>query len=241
MELMFGKKNTQVIEFWSKDQSVKDTINPPELSRKNVPSWYKILPKGLGQNRTKVFLDHNGVANPGLKTCAPFFDALSFGYVIRLHCDIQVERNGEDFKMTWGSPIKPLSSRSEEIAVDLPRISGFSPFTQAWEIPYGFKVPKGYSVLITNPLNRNDLPTFSTSGIMDADEYLGPGAVPFALSLDFEGVIKAGTPILQIIPFKRDSWQSKIVENPFPGGDFRARHRIVGWYKDVIWKKKDFS
>jgi hypothetical protein len=54
-------------------------------------------------------------------------------------------------------------------------------------------------------------------------------------------VIKAGTPIVQLIPFKRDAWESKIVENPFPGGDFRARHRIVGWYKDVIWKKKEFS
>lgn len=238
---MFNKKNKQIIEFWAKDQSTLDTIDPPELSRKNIPNWYKSLPKGVGENNKKVFLDSVGFPNPGLKTCAPFFDALSSGYMIKLHCDIQVERNGEEVRMTWASPIKPLSSRSEEIASHVPMISGFGPFTQAWEIPYGFKVPKGYSIIITNPLNRNDLHTFSTSGVMDADDYLGPGAVPFALSLNFEGIIKAGTPILQLIPFKRDSWESKFISNPFPGGDFRARHRITGWYKDVIWKKKDFS
>jgi hypothetical protein len=238
---MFSKKNTKEIEFWARDQSVLDTTNFPELSRKNVPNWYKILPKGTGNNGKKVFLDSHGTSNPGLKTCAPFFDALSSGYIVKLHCDIQVERYGDEVKMTWASPIKPLSPRNDEISSQLPRISGFGPFSQAWDLLHGFKVPKGYSVLITNPLNRNDLNTFTTSGIMDADDYLGPGAVPFAVSLDFEGVIKAGTPIVQLIPFKRDAWESKIVENPFPGGDFRARHRIVGWYKDVIWKKKEFS
>jgi hypothetical protein len=238
---MFNKNKKQVIEFWARDQSVLDTTNFPELSRKNIPSWYKNLPKGIGQNSRKVFLDGLGTPNPGLKTCAPFFDALSSGYIFKLHCDIQVERYGDEVKMTWGSPIKPLSSRNEEISSQLPSVTGFGPFSQAWDLLHGFKVPKGYSVLITNPINRNDLATFTSSGIMDADDYLGPGAVPFALSLDFEGVLKAGTPIFQIIPFKRDSWESKIIDNPFPGGDFRARHRIVGWYKDVIWKRKDFS
>jgi hypothetical protein len=45
-------------------------------------------------------------------------------------------------------------------------------------------------------------------GVVDTDEYIAPVNFPFVLNdINFEGLIPAGTPMAQVIPFKRDSWK----------------------------------
>jgi hypothetical protein len=105
-------------------------------------------------------------------------------------------------------------------------------------------LPKGYSCIIMHPLNRHDLPFLTLSGIVDADSMLHNGSIPFYIKEDFEGLIKAGTPILQVIPFKRESW--KIVEKR---GLFekaavngkRSLNYTYGWYKKFSWNKKEYN
>jgi hypothetical protein len=48
-------------------------------------------------------------------------------------------------------------------------------------------------------------------GIVDTDSYNAPVNFPFVLNdWGFEGLIPAGTPMAQVIPFKRESWQMEI-------------------------------
>ena len=48
-------------------------------------------------------------------------------------------------------------------------------------------------------------------GIVDTDKYVAPVNFPFVINdPKFEGLISKGTPIAQIIPFKRNSWKMKI-------------------------------
>jgi hypothetical protein len=48
-------------------------------------------------------------------------------------------------------------------------------------------------------------------GIVDNDKYTSPVNFPFTLKdIHFEGLIPAGTPMVQIIPIKRDSWSMKL-------------------------------
>ena len=44
--------------------------------------------------------------------------------------------------------------------------------------------------------------------MVDTDKYPIPVHFPFLLKKNFEGLIKQGTPIIQVIPFKRESWKS---------------------------------
>jgi hypothetical protein len=47
--------------------------------------------------------------------------------------------------------------------------------------------------------------------VVDTDKYTAPVNFPFVLNdIKFEGLIPAGTPYAQVIPFKRDSWQMEI-------------------------------
>lgn len=229
----------KVIQFFTLSQDVKDRVEPPVPAYSTVPRWFTALPKFIGG---KMHVGENGSVNSGVKSCVSFMDSLTNGYMVILHCDILVEDVDGVKRMSWSSSERPLSARPQEVADQLPHLPGYGQFLQAWEIKYAFKVPTGYSVLVTQPFNRFDLPTFATTGIIDADDWIGPGGVPFAVKDDFTGIIKAGTPILQLFPYKRDNWESEDLGVKFsPAWNGRARNKLYGWYRDTIWKKKSFK
>ena len=99
-------------------------------------------------------------------------------------------------------------------------------------------------MLLSHPFNRFDLPFTTLSGIIDADGILARGNIPFFIKEGFEGIVKQGTPIFQIIPFKRENWN---VENDIRLKDRGKRNislasRVIrGWYKDNIWHKKEYN
>ena len=71
-----------------------------------------------------------------------------------------------------------------------------------------------------------------------------PGRVPFTISNNLTGLIKAGTPLFQIIPFKRDSWQSKENNKIIKTATLAQKKfgsLFFGGYRNNAWTKKDFS
>jgi hypothetical protein len=74
---------------------------------------------------------------------------------------------------------------------------------------WAIKTPKGYSTMFIQPMHRES-PFTILPGIVDTDTYTAPINFPFIINdLKFEGLIPKGTPIAQVIPFKRDSWSIK--------------------------------
>lgn len=79
-----------------------------------------------------------------------------------------------------------------------------------WINPWSIKTPKGYSVLFTQPMHRES-PFTIMDGIVDTDTYNAPVNFPFILNdWNYEGMIPAGTPMAQVIPFKRENWQMEL-------------------------------
>jgi hypothetical protein len=81
------------------------------------------------------------------------------------------------------------------------------------------------------------------SGFVDTDQYdMSPINFPFFLKEDFEGTIKNGTPIAQVIPIKRDSWS--LEKLPYDKGNiktaFIVRKLLEKSYKIQFWNKKDY-
>ena len=227
------------IKFFTLTQDVQDRVDAPKPAVEMVPKWFTSLPKFVGG---KMRVGDDGSVNTGVKGCTSFMDTLTSGYIVTLHCDILVEIIDGNQRLSWSSTERPLTARAKEVADHLPTPAGYGQFLQAWELKYAFKVPEGYSVLVTQPFNRYDLPTLATTGIIDADDWIGPGGIPFALKEDYSGIIKAGTPIIQLFPFKRDDWESENIGVKFsPAWNGRARNRLYGWYRDTIWKKKSFK
>jgi hypothetical protein len=65
--------------------------------------------------------------------------------------------------------------------------------------------------LYVQPINHFDLPWLTVGGIIDSDKVTTSGLIPFFIQNGFTGVVPAGTPYLQIIPFKREDWESDFI------------------------------
>lgn len=226
----------KIIEFGKFEEWLPDL----GVIKSKIPQWYK--DQDMWNNKKP--LENSYDISKSFKSCIPFLDAMTSGYTIELWTDIRVRQDNESPVVTWASGPEPVIFRGNDINQSLPIPSGFNPSQFAWRFPYTIKVPVGYSCLITHPLNRNDLPFFGLSAIVDNEvATLGPGNYPFFIKDGFEGIIPAGTPIMQIIPFKRENW--KVKENKNLLNDSLNLQRkmaavISGYYKKNIWKRKEY-
>ena len=110
--------------------------------------------------------------------------------------------------------------------------------------PYSILTPPGYSTIFTQPFNQFDTPLVFLTGVVDTDKIIQNGNYPFFVRKNFKGVVKAGTPIIQMIPFKRDSWSSS--KETFENNSLdlnRVKLRVAevyGYYKNNIWNRKEY-
>lgn len=219
-------------------------INLPKPARSYVPDWYKKSEKFVGGRH--LLSPIMGLGSKTIKTCVPFLDAFTTGYIIELTQDVQVTHspNGETI-LNWGVAENPIAEhRSFELMQQFPISEEFTKEAFAWKFDYYYKTPKGYSVLVTHPLNRYDLPFITLSGVVDSDNGITKGNLPFLIKKNFEGIIPSGTPIAQMLPFKRENWESKENKNLIYEGDkmnFLSRSTAIGWYKKTKWSRKDYS
>ena len=211
-------------------------------AKKNIPGWYKEIPNFKNK---KIFDIEKQTFNHSLKTCIPFMDALTTGYMINLPHDLLVTRNSNNGPVvTWRGDSQHAPSVRESVAnPNLVPIDHFEiEFT--WKLNCSFTVPIGYSMLLTHPLNRYDLPFTTLSGVVDGGyTTLHNGNVPFYIKKDFEGIILQGTPIVQVLPFYNESWLSKkkngLLDESIKNNK-KSYSVIFGWYKKTFWTQKKY-
>lgn len=230
-----------IVQFIPASEDVETLVTRPIPTKKCVPDWYK---KIESFNPEKIEFDEKGsIKNKGVKTCMPFFDAISAGYVQTTWTDIHVEKRNNSVIVRTASGPEILQTREN---VSMPVGDLFYPIEYVWKMPWLPKMPKGYSALLTHPMNRLDLPFLSLSGVVDSDAYYHTpfGNFPFYIKKGFEGVIPEGTPMYQIIPLKRDQWESR--SSIFNKKEARKRINTIekyfyGAYKHRFWTRKDYN
>lgn len=198
----------------------------PQPASRFVPDWFRRMP-GVDSGIETV------------KKCVPVLDALTAGYIIPLSVDAIWDDKNKVFISQSESKINSDHDASQTRHVQI--ADGFDPQPHKWINDWFIKTPKGYSTLFIHPLNRDDLPFKSFTGIVDTDTHPLPVNFPFILKEGFTGVIPAGTPIIQAIPFKRDDWDSIVIDE---GDSYHYPHPVdnmnppFNWYKRKFWTKK---
>lgn len=236
---MFDNK----IKFYSR---YHDILEPPKPSKFFIPEAYKKMPKTYTEDRKK---------STTVKACIPFLDALMTGYIIPFSTDISCAYDFEETKMnfevskqlTLDEDIFGVSGHSNaQISSDLRHnkrtVEAVFKFQNAWKI----KTPPGYSCLFTQPLNHN-CPFKIIDGVVDTDEHELVINFPFYWTEDPSKpvTIKEGDPMVQIIPFKREAWESSIEQEEDPT---KIHKYYIKWgtkfrdiYKQLVWKKKSYK
>jgi hypothetical protein len=178
-----------------------EEIFPPEPAFKNIPDWYKNLESYIGGEKMP---SGDGNTTGTIKRCMPVFDAINAGYIITSPADIYVSiKDGQQF-FEWSS-LGLISFHPIEQAPTHPLKNKHA--YPKWMNHWAIRTPKGYSTMFVQPMHRESVFTI-LPGIVDTDQYNAPVNFPFVLNdIEYEGLIPAGTPMAQVIPFKRDSWE----------------------------------
>ena len=216
--------------------------NYPKPSKNFIPEWYKKIPRLEKGVKKMSFPMNYRSPNLTVKTCIPFLESITNGYMVYLSDDIFVEQVDGQPTMRWHTEETLVATHSKE-QFPLENINSIENF---FEIPFKFnyhwqiKVPKGYSILFSHPYNRLDLPFYSFSGFVNADSYNMPVQFPFLLKKGFEGIIESGTPISQLTIVKNESWESKFEK--YNSEEVYKKERnfyksIYGAYKKYFWNK----
>ncbi len=207
----------------------------PKPANRFIPDEYKKLER----------FGKNNFHNPTLKTCVPFLDAMTAGYIIPFDQDYVIDPVENDFAVTPAN--KEQSDFGFHAQTQLPeewrKTTGGNAgkFINKWLI----KTPPGYSCLFIKPLNRMETRFNIISGVVDTDNYVETINFPFILNKrDEQFLIKKGDPMVQVIPFKRDSfkmWSGFYVEKQHSKVKNMLSSKWMDRYKKMFWHKKTFK
>lgn len=213
---------------------------PPQPAVKNIPQWYK--------NTSEYVTGEKKIINPDnlnltIKKCIPVFDAMTMGYILYTQVDVQVtQEDGKPYYL-WRDQ-GAISFHNIEQASEHPSVDG-APFAK-WTNPYAIKTPPGYSTLFVPPLhNPNNIFTV-LPGLVDTDTYTSQVNFPFLLNdVKWEGMIPAGTPMVQVIPIKRETWKMEIGSDKelkeIKKVDSKIKTLWFNSYKKQFWSRKEYK
>ena len=234
------------IEFIARDKYWSEIQPYPKPARSVMPEGYSEAPLyySFGSKDDRLKMTDEG-KNMTFKKCIPLIDGLKSGYIVELRKDLIVQENKDgQFDIQWNSDDLVITvHNSASNLVEAPYGYNTQVINYIWNTI--IKTPKGYSCLITHPLGFNDTALRMIPAVVDTDKEVLNFHLPMWLKKDFIGIIKKGTPIAQIIPFKRDNWTAKnsflkegeyevLAENGFNA-------TMQNHYRDTSWSKKRFK
>jgi hypothetical protein len=219
----------------------------PVSSKTEIPKWFSNANKYWKNDDGSYISDYLGERGLGFKSCPALLDSFSLGYLLKTPCDLAFyEYKGEIYVETPKGYEEFCARREKMPEFVVPH--GYRETHFHWWPNWAIETPKGYSVLVLNPLNRFDLPFITTNGIIDSDMYSISGLIPFFLKNDFVGLIPKGTPYAQVIPFKREEYKMETVMhnknemyNKHMSTTKKFRVKGGGVYKKIIWSPKKYD
>jgi len=221
----------------------ENVLQKPKPASEYIPQWYKDA-KSYTDISGKKAPTLDGTPSATIKRCMPLWDLMTAGYIIETPYDIYVRQmpNGPYFQ--WGNQ-EAIAFQSMEQFQNHPYSRDIN-YAVRIVHPWSIKTPKGWSILVCEPQHHEPGPIVCTNAIVDTDEF----SLPFNMFLKlrdpkFEGMIPAGTPFVQVIPFKRESWTSKL------GGEKEKKKYESDWnkfltvffdrYKKFWWQRKEYK
>ena len=204
---MFKLFSNDIIEFYC-HPDLEDVIPEPKPAAKCMPEWFKKVKPRVESSR-----DESGAPGVTVKKCMPVLDVMSEGYIIPLQGDVHVISNS-DCSILQAKKLRNHSfSVVEYHALD--QIGGKSApgypapplkFINHWVI----KTAPGWSCLFVSPINHLNENFTCLGGIVDTDRYCKEVNFPAIWHKSNADItLKAGTPLVQVIPIKRDMYSKE--------------------------------
>ena len=160
------------IIFCANNKEMLDVWPHPQPSTKFIPQEYKKLERFFNDD----------MHQPTIKTCMPFLDSLTMGYIIPFDQDYLIDPVENEFGIT------PANREDNDFG-----FHGKAQLPKTWQKTTGehagkfhnkwlIKTPPGYSCLFIKPMNRIETRFEIISGVVDTDVYINLINFPFVLN-----------------------------------------------------------
>ncbi|TIQ16803.1 MAG: hypothetical protein E5X51_33540 [Mesorhizobium sp.] len=207
-------------------------IAPPVAAKTVLPDWFRKLPPVDQQQASAT---NNGLT---VKRCMPFLDAMTTGWILPLAATVRLEikDGGSAVDAGWEFDRVMVSNHgAHQVAGNPKEPAPPCKFHNYWSI----RTPPGWSCLFLPPLNRPAQPFECVAGIVDTDTYAAHIHFPFfATAPDGLYVIEKATPLVQVIPFRREDSALKAEIQAETGAEATEREMVYrntiaseGWYR----------
>tara|TARA_X000000368_G_C23056752_1_gene724268 strand:+ start:2055 stop:2768 length:714 start_codon:yes stop_codon:yes gene_type:complete len=221
---------------------------PPVPASKERPDWYNKLGGWLGEPMTSP---------PTVKKCMPIYDHITSGYIIynpvemEIHSGIRPSNSGEEeitafqrrFPDAWENQEPQEGHMHEQCPIHVNEDERRDYIT--FSVPWRIETPPGYSCLIQPPYYQFEKRFTLFPGIVDTDVIDVPWSNwPGHMNTKAgeKVIIPPGTPIMQVLPFKRDEWEMEtIVDEQNVKRDTSLKFFLTNAYARIFHKKKKFK
>jgi hypothetical protein len=233
------------IRFFEAHSQMLGIAPKPEPAIQNIPAWWKLQQPFMDNGQLS-----NGTYQSTVKKCPAILDSITAGYIIKMPIDIYVDTTGnqiltqlpfefERFRphIISAHPNQQLSNMPIDTEIYMSDVLRIHPF---WLI----KTDIGSSTLFMPPVFRENSPILATTAIVDTDKFISDGHLSFFVKKNFKGIIKQGTPLVQVIPFNREKWEHEIHGyNPDIENIQRkvVRSTFLHGYKLKFWTRKEYK
>jgi hypothetical protein len=230
-----------VVTFYQSHEAASLFVEEPKPASKTLPEWYKTQSGSLGEFGSTI------------KRCMPVFDAMTAGYILSLPCDIYVDATNPE-KLTYFIPPDGLENLQEDLFYEhhpmqlsnYPRNKAHHKQVLRIDPFYAVGTKKGYSCMFVQPTHQDSTPLQLFPAVVDTDSFIAHGFYSFYVEAGFRGIIKQGTPLVQVIPFKRESFSSKIVgfesaKTLLRNQGAKLRSTFLGGYKNKFRELKKYK
>lgn len=257
---------------WGPVAAMPDTL--PRPMSKMLAEWWKQMPSHGGFDGVPEGSDQinilSGNETPTIKRCIPVLDSLTLGYGLVTTAEMYVKPYTGEMNTNMADcpqeevvveavhpkrleriPCLELSHHEYGQAMLHPLCQKSGQRLRKVFTPWRIMTPPGYSVILTEPLNNPNPYWEIIPGVLDSDQFAPQ--INFMITFrdpGFEGIIPVGTPLAQVIPFKRESWKAHITDSGEDVVDLtnKAEKLFVKLntvfrapYKKFFWSKKEFK
>jgi hypothetical protein len=247
------------IYFEKMHPQICDAVNQPTPATKVRPLWWVDSNYYNQEFASPIYGDRHRM-NSTIKGCPAIADSLSMGYILFSPLDIEIDATDET-SLHWRVPNflhETASIFNEGSTAERDFASAHSPDQlEKLKIPeeyhrvpfkintyFGIKTEPQYSIWVTHPMYNWDLPFRVLDGIIDSDKITARFPYPMLIKKGFSGIIPRNTPLIQVIPFKRESFESQTID--FDKDDAISKisdlqsDQIMP-YRKLFWERKNFK
>jgi hypothetical protein len=240
-----GTEEQKNIAFFPVKPHVAHFAPPPEPMGKTLPQWWRSQDVFDKNDRTVS----GGIVKSTIKKCPSILDSLTTGYLLRVPVDIWVDATGDrprwqlpKGQSSWG--VVGLHGAQQASALPFDRARYCADIFRIHPL-WAFRTPPGYSALVMHPALNYEVPWVVLPAVIETDQYAPDGAYSMLLERGFQGTIKQGTPLLQVMPFKRESWSMDVQQDfdprVFEGQIHKTRSVFYDGYRKNYWVRKVYQ